>query len=926
MSRYDDQKPKPRPRPQARKRGAEGASRQRSDSTARQRSEASRSQARSQAPRSGARATKTTASTHSSQAGRANGRARTAGAEPARDARTRGTNRPPRGQRPARPRTAGASRGVRTPASKGRRIWRRVWRTSLVVMVLLLLAGGIAGCIAYERITEDLPDLSQAAAPLAETSVIYDRDGNVLTELHAEQNRTYVPLASIPRQLRQAVISTEDQNFYEHKGVDPFGIARALWVNVTQGKHHGGSTITQQYVVNAFIEREDTLTRKVKEAILAYQLESQFSKDEILEKYLNTIYFGHGAYGVQAASVTYFGKDVGALTTAECAMIAGVIKSPGNYSPRNDPEAAKNRRDTVLGQMLSLGYIDQTTHDAAVAEPFTLATPTAESTVAPYFVEWVKQTIIDQFGPDAVYKGGLQVYTTISPKAQAAAENAIASVLDQPDDPSAALVSLDPRTGEVLALVGGKDFNTQQFNVAVQGPRQPGSSFKPFVLVAALESGISPEQPYESAAGSFPIPGGQTWKVTGSSAGGPMRLRVATEKSINSIYAQLILEVGADTVAETAKKMGITTPIRAVPAIALGSQEVTPLEMASAYGTLANNGTHVPAHGITKVVAMDGEVLLQADTSGTEVISPAVAYLTTDILKGVISRGTGTAAKIGRPAAGKTGTTQEYRDAWFVGYTPEMATAVWMGHVEGQVEMTSVHGRKVTGGSFPAQIWGAYMKAALADVKATDFVKPKGITSATICLETGLVASENCTTTASAIFLSGKVPEPCEIHAQPTAIDVPNLIGLQKADALAKLAELGLTSTIEERPVAGVPAGMVADQSPKFGKQVPPGSTIGLIVSSGPPKSEPPVADFSVGATSAVAGVPIAFDGTTSSDPDGTIVKWYWEFGTGTGATALGKKTTYTFQSAGTYTVTLWVTDDAGLVASRSREIVVRQP
>lgn len=795
-----------------------------------------------------------------------------------------------------------------------------------MVLLLLLVAGGIAGCIAYDQLTEDLPDLSTGAVPLAETSIMYDRNGEVLVELHAEQNRTYVPIASIPLQLRQAVISTEDQNFYEHKGVDPLGIARALWVNVTQGKHHGGSTITQQYVVNTFIEREDSVTRKVKEAILAYQLEAQFTKDEILEKYLNAIYYGHGAYGVQAAATTYFGKDVGQLTTAECAMIAGLIKSPGTYSPRNDPEGAKNRRDTVLGQMLSLGFLDQATHDAATQEPFTLASPATEATVAPYFVEWVKQTVIDQFGPDAVYKGGLQIHTTLDPAAQAAAESAIASILDKPDDPTAALVSLDPRTGEVRALVGGKDFATQQFNVAVQGARQAGSSFKPFVLVAALEKGISPEQTYESAAGSFAIPGGQTWKVSGSSAGGPMRLRVATAKSINSIYAQLILAVGADSVADTAKEMGIETPIKAVPAIALGSQEVTPLEMASAYGTLANAGVHVAAHGITRVIAVDGETLFEAQSAGEEVLSPAVAYLTTDILKGVITGGTGTAAKLGRPAAGKTGTTQEYRDAWFVGYTPDLATAVWMGHVEGQIEMTSVHGKKVTGGSFPAQIWAAFMKAALADVKATDFVQPRGVSSVSICLETGLAATSNCPTTGSTLFLTSAMPDACELHAQPTTIDVPNLIGLQKADALAKLTELGLTATVEETSVAGVPPGMVADQSPKIGTQVPPESAIGLIISSGAPKTEPPVADFSYSPETIVAGVPVEFNASDSHDPDGSIAKWYWEFGTGADATALGKTVSYTFQTAGAFTVTLWVTDDDGLVSSLPIELKVKQP
>lgn len=788
----------------------------------------------------------------------------------------------------------------------------------------MVLAGGIVGCIAYDRLTDDLPDLSATTEPLAETSVIYDRNGDVLAELHAEQNRTYVPLARIPLQLRQAVIATEDQRFYEHEGVDPWGIARALWVNITQGKHQGGSTITQQYVVNTLIEREDTLTRKVKEAILAYQLESQFTKDEILEKYLNTIYFGHGAYGVQAASVTYFGKDVSDLTTAECATIGGVLRSPGRYSPRIDPEAAKTRRDTVLGQMLSLGYIDQATHDAAVAEPFNLAPPTPTTTVAPYFVEWVKQTLIDEYGPDAVYKGGLRVETTLDPAAQAAAEEAIASVLDQPDDPSAALVSLDPRTGEVVALVGGKDFDTQQFNVAVQGERQPGSSFKPFVLVTALKEGISPEQTYESSAGSFTIPGGQTWKVSGYSGGGPMRLRVATEKSINAVYAQLILAVGADDVVETAKDMGIETPLDAVPSIALGSQEVTPLEMASAYGTLANAGVHVPAHAITRVRSIDGEVLFEASTTGTEVISPSVAYVTTDILKGVITRGTGTAAKIGRPAAGKTGTTQEYRDAWFVGYTPQLSTAVWIGYTEGQIEMTNVHGRKVTGGSFPAEIWARFMKTALADVEATDFTRPRGVTSATICRETGMLATEHCPETASAIFLAESLPAECELHAEPEVVDVPNLIGTQKVDALAILAELGLVAQVEERPVAGVPAGMVADQSPKFGEQVPPSSTIGVIVSSGPPKTEPPVASFTYTPEEVHVGEPVQFDGTGSSDPDGEIVKWYWEFGRGPDANAEGETATYTFERVGPYTVTLWVTDDSGLVSSLPVEVKVQ--
>ena len=903
-SRGDRNRPRPRKRTTQRQ-PAESASRRQarrtptaSDPTA---GEARAASARGPADRTRARS--------DDARGRATGRS-SSGAR-----RASGPRRTSAGGRPAPARGTGRPTGKRTKL-------KRVVRVALLATLALIAVAGVAGCVFVNRLAADLPDLSQGAAPLAETSVIYDRNGAVLVELHAEQNRTYVPLANIPMQLRQGVIATEDQRFYEHEGVDPLGIARALWVNVTQGKRHGGSTITQQYVVNTFIQREDSITRKIKEAMLAYELETSFTKDEILEKYLNTIYFGHGAYGVQAAAETYFGKDVGALTTAECALIAGIIRSPGTYSPRNDETAAMDRRAIVLGQMLELGFIDQQTHDTAASEAFTLAAPKPTDTAAPYFVEWVKQDLIERFGPDAVFKGGLRIKTTIDPTMQSAAERAIASVLDREDDPSAAIVAVDPATGQVLAMVGGKDFNTQQFNIAVQGLRQPGSSFKTFVLASALENGVSPEKSYESRAAQFTIPGGQVWKVTGASAGGPMRLRTATEKSINSVYAQVILEVGADAVAETATRMGIATPINAVPAIALGSQEVTPLEMASAYGTLANAGVHVPAHGIVEVADASGEVLFTPEVTGTEALSPAVAYLVTDMLKGVVSKGTGTAAKIGRPAAGKTGTTQAYRDAWFVGYTPDLAAAVWMGYPEAQKEMTNVHGKKVTGGSFPAQIWAAFMKEALKDVKASEFTRPSGLSTEVVCQESGGKAGEFCTSTASALFLSGHGPGACELHTGPTLVDIPNLIGMMKDEAIALLKRLSLAFTVQEKPVNGVPAGMVADQTPKFGSQGTTETVVSIVVSTGSPKTEPPVAAFTLTPNTPVAGQPIAFDASGSSDPDGTIVKYSWEFGDGT-PLATGATVTHTFTAPGTYTVTLWVTDDAGLVDSLPMQIVV---
>ncbi|MBN2405726.1 MAG: PBP1A family penicillin-binding protein [Coriobacteriia bacterium] len=814
-------------------------------------------------------------------------------------------------------RPSGQKSPARKPARKPRSVWRKVLRIAAIATGLGIVGGLIAVGVVYASVSKDLPDLQNPTKGRDQTSVIYDRNGDVLTELYAEQNRTDVAFEQIPVQLRQAVISTEDQRYYEHKGVDPLGIARALWVDITQNKRHGGSTITQQYVVNTFVEREGTITRKIKEAILAYKLEKEYTKDEILTMYLNTIYFGHGAYGVQSAAETYFGKDVSELSLAECAMIGGVIKSPGNYSPRIDPDAAKDRRDTVLGQMLSEGYIEQAEHDAAVAEEFALAQVDVDTTTpAPYFVEWIKQTLIDEYGPDQVFKGGLHITTTIDLTMQQAAEDAIAAELDQEDDPSASLVAVEPSTGEVLAMVGGKDFATQQYNVAVQGHRQPGSAFKPFVLVAGLENGVLPEQTYESSAARLDIPGGQVWKVTGTSAGGLMRLRQATEKSVNSVFAQLILEVGADTVVETAQRLGITTDVEAVPAIALGGLKngVTPLEMASAYATLANAGTYIPPYGILEVKDSDGEVLHTADAEGVEAISPAVAYLTTDILKGVISKGTGTAAQIGRPAAGKTGTTQQYRDAWFCGYTPQIAASVWVGHVEGQIEMTNVHGRKVTGGSFPAEIWARFMKAALDGQPKEDFERPKGLTSATICLESGQIPTEYCEKTGSALFLSGHLPGECEIHTGPTEIELPNFIGMTKEAAITLLNKLLLAFKVEEQEMYGVSAGIVGDQDPRYPSTVTTETVVTLYVSKGAPVNEPPVATFTYTPKTPSANEEITFD-ASESEADGGIAKYAWEFGDSSPLVE-GAIVKHKFTTAGKYTVTLWVTDEDGLVSS----------
>jgi penicillin-binding protein 1A len=788
-----------------------------------------------------------------------------------------------------------------------------------------LVAAIITAAVVYAMMSRSLPDPNASLARgRDQTTVITDRDGHILSKLYAEQNRSDQPLSKIPAVLQQAVIATEDQRFYEHSGVDPLGIARAL-VNdvVLRRKAQGGSTITQQYVKQAFVGDERSLRRKVMEAMLAQRVEKRYSKNQILELYLNTIYFGHGAYGVESASQVYFGKPVDRLTLAEAAVIAGVIKSPGRYSPYIDPTAARQRRDTVLAQMRDQGYITAAQFSAASRNKISVAGLKDRSTLAPYFVEWVKSQLSEKFSPEELYRGGLVIKTTLDLSAQRAAERAIASTLNRKTDPSAALVAIKPGTGEVVAMVGGRDFGAQQFNAAVQGEgRQPGSSFKPFVLATALANGVSPEQTFESGPAKLTV-GNQEWNVTGAEGGrrGPMRLRVATEHSVNSVFARLILKITPEKVVETAEKMGLHTGIGPVPAIALGGLEdgVTPLEMADAYATLAAGGKHAEAYGISEVSDSKGAVLFSAEPKASQALDANVAYLTTDILKGVIKRGTGVAADIGRPAAGKTGTTQQNRDAWFVGYTPALATAVWMGYPEAQTAMTNIHGRQVTGGSFPAQMWAKFMSVALAGQPAEDFVKPSGLRRARICLETGLAATEFCPSTGSGLFLSTMVLKTCTKHVAPAVLKVPNLVGRTKEAALADLQRLSLRVKVIEKSVDGVGSGVVASQTPVPGSVATSQTIVTLTVSNGGISNTPPKAQFKVPATAA-SGEKVALDGSPST-ADGSIVKWYWEFGDGT--TGKGANTSHAWLDPGTYDITLWVTDDNGQQASLTKKIKV---
>jgi membrane peptidoglycan carboxypeptidase len=487
-----------------------------------------------------------------------------------------------------------------------------------------------------------------------------------------------------------------------------------------------------QLVGNLYLDRTDmSLTRKFDEMALAWQFEKKYSKDEILDMYLNTVYFGSNAYGVEAAARTYFDKDPADLTLAEAALLAGLPQRPTANSPRKNPEDALKRRNQILLKMYDQGFVTLDAARTALREPLTLAPYSPYTKVQePYVVAYVRKQLIDMFGEERVFKGGLRVETTINPAYQELAVEAIASTLNEKGDPSAALVCIESQTGYIRAMVGSTDYDSSKFNLAAQGRRQPGSAFKTFALAAAIEAGIDPSNTYyQSQTVSLTYPGApKPWNVkTYSGASyGTSSVEQATLRSDNTVYAQMALDVGAEHIVDVAHRMGITSFLNKDPAIALGglTYGVSPLEMASAYATLANGGERIEPTIITKVTDAKGDVVWEAQPKRTQAISAGVAYEVTRILELNILHGTGTKANIDRPAAGKTGTAQEYYDAWFCGYTPNLSTAVWMGHPEAQIEMSNVHGIRVTGGSFPAEMWHKFMMDAERDYPETEFAVP----------------------------------------------------------------------------------------------------------------------------------------------------------------------------------------------------------
>lgn len=577
------------------------------------------------------------------------------------------------------------------------------------------------------------PNLADDIRPPA-SSQIYDINGNLIANVHAAENRVPVSLNKIPKNLQNAFVAVEDARFYEHSGIDPRGILRAVWSNISdRGVSEGGSTITQQLAKNAYLTQERTLKRKIQEMFLALQLERQYTKQEILELYLNQIYFGQGAYGVQAAAQTYFGKNVEDLDLSECAMLAGIPKSPNYFSPLNNLAAANERKAVVLDQMEKYQYINAATASKTKQEALKLVkkNPKGDSSFAAYFIDYVTQKLIDKYGADAVYKDGMKIYTSLDIDMQKAAEAAMQQLPNYYTDanglqqPQGALVAIEPGTGYVKAMVGGR--GSDQFNRAVMAERQPGSAFKPFVFAAGLESKMTPGTIIEDS----PITIGD-WSPQNyeRSFSGKVTMRTVAENSINVPTVKIAQKVGIDKPIYYAQEMGVSSMVLNGPqndrnlATALGglTKGITPFELASAYGTFANKGVHTSPVVIVKIVDRNGKVIEQAEHQERSVISEKSAYLLTDMLKGVITRGTGGAANIGRPAAGKTGTTSDYKDAWFVGYTPDLVAAVWIGNDDNTV----MNG--MTGGRTPAVIWRTFMQKALAGIKASDFSRPAGVT------------------------------------------------------------------------------------------------------------------------------------------------------------------------------------------------------
>jgi penicillin-binding protein 1A len=719
------------------------------------------------------------------------------------------------------------------PARKnGRRIRKLRLLALVAVLGMLSMASFTFGMVT--AIASQIPELDPAHQQKFEhDGYVYDRNGDLLAVLRGRESRVLLTSGQISPYMKQAIVAIEDKRFYEHRGVDIRAIGRALWADVQQkGVVQGGSTITQQFIKNAYLKDNRSVARKLKEAALAWQLNQRKSKDWVLTAYLNTIYFGNGAYGIGQAALTYFRKPAKDLTLPEAALLAGIPRDPSRYDPATNPRAAKERRRLVLEQMFQQGAITgqqyQAARSSALPSPEEIRLPGTQQPRGQYFVNYVKQQLVDEFGSSEVFGGGMRVTTTIDLGLQKIARGAIAKWLSNPDGPQAALVAIDPRNGEILAMVGGSNFRESQFNLAVQGERQPGSAFKPFVLAAALDEGISPATRFESHPVVIPL-GNRLWQVNNYEGEylGSIDLQSATIHSDNSVYAQLTSVVGPQNVARIAHAAGISSKLNSYFAIGLGAEAANPLEMARAFSTFANNGNRIDGSlfgNVPRAIRKVGKS--KNEPVARRVLSPTKNAILNSILQKVVSQGTGRRAALpDRPVAGKTGTTENYGDAWFVGYTPQLTVAVWVGYPRELRSMDhEYHGEAVAGGTYPAEIWRTFAQSALKYLKddpqsfPSTYI-PYGSSHLVVYRDGQLeIANENCHTPRNVLFFSGQEPRKTA-RCKPNEVEVPDLIGASIQAARARLIGQPLTpSVVYQTATPGQRLDVVLDQKPRRGR------------------------------------------------------------------------------------------------------------
>ncbi|WCK54388.1 PBP1A family penicillin-binding protein [Aneurinibacillus sp. Ricciae_BoGa-3] len=651
--------------------------------------------------------------------------------------------------------------------------WYRTFKKTLRYFMLgsAILAGALTLFLLYLR-SKPLPPVS-----ISETTTMYGDNGQVIATLYKGENRTFIPLDKIPSYMRDATVAIEDRKFYNHTGFDIKRIAGAALTDIRHlSKVEGASTITMQLARNLYLSHDKTWSRKLREAILTMQLELNYTKPQLLELYMNQIYYGQGAYGIQAAAKTYFGKNAGELTLAEASMLAGLPKGPRFYSPFVDMKAARERQDMVLSAMVTAKFI--TAQQAADARnaPIKLAPlQNRDSVISPYFRDFVVQQLKDTYhiDPDLIEHGGLKIYTTLDPAMQKQAEAAVAKYLPANRTLQAALVAMEPQTGYIRAMVGGRSYKESSYNRTL-AERQPGSSIKPILYMAALENGFTPLTRIKSQPTVFTYGKNKKEVYAPKNFGSQyahdfINMDQAIARSDNIYAVQTDLTIGQDKMVSMAKRLGIVSPVKPIPSSALGSSPATAIEMARAFSTLANQGKKADTIAVTKIVDREGNTILENHPRLQQVVSPENAFILTNLMKGVFDNG-GTAHRVAnmiqRPVAGKTGTT-DY-DAWLTGFTPDLTASVWVGYDDNRKIDEFDDARQA------APIWAQFMNGALQGKPAMDFTVPPGVVSAYVDPESGQLATEACPDVKLMYFIPGTQPtEYCVIHRRNNVTPPP---------------------------------------------------------------------------------------------------------------------------------------------------------